>query len=313
MAGFTATAAGNREQVRYVVETTPGVTPTTPQMIDLRMTNNTLTTTRNYITSNEIRSDRNRSASILVSEDTTGEHQFELSAREYDPFWESGFQGVFDPTTGILKNGTTRKSFTIEKAYTDIGKFERFRGCEVGQIALTINSEQIVTGSFTFLGWGSETATVALDSTPTPSTTNKPMNASYSVTSMTIDGVEYEDGIQSISFATNNNLRAQRAIANEGGLSGVGDGSFDCTGTIEAYFKDATDLEDAFNNDETVDFAVTIAQDGKSYILRWPALQLTGYNPQSGGINTDVQLSLPFTATYDGNTGCTMMITRNPV
>jgi hypothetical protein len=86
-------ASTSLAQLRYIPETTPGVTPTTGNCIDLRLTGESLDLAVQAETSKEIRSDRQTTDLVHVGASCQGGFNFELSAREYDAFIEAVLQG----------------------------------------------------------------------------------------------------------------------------------------------------------------------------------------------------------------------------
>jgi hypothetical protein len=88
-----ALASTSLTQLRYIPETTPGVTPATGDCIDLRLTGESQDLAVQAETSKEIRSDRQTTDLVHVGASCQGGFNFELSAREYDAFIEAVLQG----------------------------------------------------------------------------------------------------------------------------------------------------------------------------------------------------------------------------
>jgi hypothetical protein len=80
---FASTAYG---QLRYIQEATPGVTPSVGTGVELRTTNPTSRAQVESIKSNEINKNRMVRSATNVDLTVDGGFDFELSAREYDPF-----------------------------------------------------------------------------------------------------------------------------------------------------------------------------------------------------------------------------------
>lgn len=304
---FSASADSSRAQLRYVVEQEPGVTPATPTMKNLRFTGESLSASRTTASSAEIRADRNIADLITTGESASGDINVEYSFGTYDDFLESALQGVW--TNNVLKNGTTRKSFTIEKEFSDVGKFEYFRGCEVTQMAISMAASQFVTGSFSIMARQSASGTATLATTKTPATTTPVFNTTYHMTGLAINGAEYADGIQSLAFSLNNNAREQRQIGSKD-LAGVGMGSALLTGTLNCYFGNATTITDAYDNDTPVKIEFILQAAGSLYTVTLPAVKFSGKRHVAGGINTDVQLEMSFQSVFDEAEGCEIKIVR---
>lgn len=145
-----ANADANRTGLRYVAETTWGITPASPTMQALRFTGESLDHNVGTVKSNEIRADRNSSDLVAVSMSNAGGFNFELSYGTLDTILESVFFNPWD--ANVLKNGVTQKSLTIERAHLDVMQFFRFPGMVANTFNLDVTAEQIVTGSVDFMG-----------------------------------------------------------------------------------------------------------------------------------------------------------------
>lgn len=112
---FASNAFG---QLRYIPEVTPGVTPGSGNGIDLRQTGPSMKASVSTTKSNEIRQDRLATGSIRTDLNVDGGFNFELSGKEYDPFFanllgQSGFAHY--GTAGL---GTTFSMTTIANKIT---------------------------------------------------------------------------------------------------------------------------------------------------------------------------------------------------
>jgi len=71
-----------------------------------------------------------------------------------------------------LSNGTTQRSFSIEREHADIGQFLNFRGMTASRLQLSLQSGAIVTGTLDFMGKDQViAAATALPGTPVASKT----------------------------------------------------------------------------------------------------------------------------------------------
>ncbi|MCP1363749.1 phage tail tube protein, partial [Halomonas sp. BBD48] len=210
--------------------------------------------------------------------------------------------------------GTADKSFSIEKQFTDEGKFLAFRGMRVGQMSLNFQYGQILTGSFNFAGNGSESVASSLvgAGTVAAATTSKVLNASTDIASISIDGSTASGiEIQSISLQLNNNLRAIEAIGHDAPVDQK-KGTAAITGTIQAYLSAESfawyqkSLDQA---DVALEFSVTDGTD--TYTFTLPRIHLTVQAPQSGGLDQDVMISADYTALYDSVAGTSLKLVRS--
>lgn len=109
-------ASGAFGQLRYIPEVTQGVTPTTGDGVNLRMTNPTMKASVSTVKSNEISSTRMVSGSTNVDINVDGGFDFELSGKEYDPFIEGIVYGTF----AHYGTGGLGATFTCTTAATSI-------------------------------------------------------------------------------------------------------------------------------------------------------------------------------------------------
>lgn len=107
-------ASSSFGQLRYIPEVTAGTIPATGNAVNLRMTQPTLKAAISTVKSAEIRPDRLSTGQARTDLAVDGGFNFELSGKEYDPFFEAilgsnfthygtaGFGSVFSATTAAL-------------------------------------------------------------------------------------------------------------------------------------------------------------------------------------------------------------------
>lgn len=187
-----------------------------------------------------------------------------------------------------VRNGTTTKSFTVEKEFSDVSSFAQYAGMRVTAMSLNFESQAILTGSLGFVGKSQVTASATLASTTTPATTNTVMNASGNV-GRVWEGGQAVTGVcfQSISVDLNNNPREQACVGSDS-LIGVGTGRAEITGNVTAYFEN-NGLIDKFTSGTKSNFRFQINDiDGNSYIVDIPLITYTDFTIAAGGGNQDV-------------------------
>ena len=245
---------------------------------------------------------------------------FYIASKAGDTVTIGGVQDFMVATTSAsvviqaesLKNGTTLRFFTIERAYEDLGDaFFRVEGQAVNTFDLNLSSNSITTGSFGFLGKEGVYSSTTVASSIVPAATSDVLNSTNNV------GQIYEGGfdsllttaLRSLSFSLSNNLRQQNAIGNRTAI-GIGNGSLEITGTIDAYFDSIALAQKFINHTSTsLSFRVTDA-DGNVYVVTFPKVYLSTGDAPAGGIDQDVSLSISFVVARDPATSVMMRVDR---
>jgi len=211
-----------------------------------------------------------------------------------------------------LTNGTTNRSFTLEKEFNDVAQFIAFRGMTVGKLALQFGAGQVVTGSIDFNGKDGQTPTAvtAMPGVTAASQTFDVMNCVSGIANILEGGVALVSTYaKSLSFEINNNLRDQDSVGNLGAI-GVGSGQCMVTGKIDVYFADATYYNKFTSNTNTSLSLRTVDSSGNGYIWTFPKVRYSDATVVAGGINQDVMASLTWEAIMDATTGKTIIVDR---
>ncbi len=293
-----AFADSSETEIAFIAESTFGVTPAMPAFQRLRVTSEDLTGDQQTVVSNELRPDAEVSDLIKVAESATGNLPFELSfGADMDTLFEHALRGTF--ATNVLKAGVEKKSMTIEKRHetgaTD--QYFRYLGCRVGTLQLTVQSQQVVTGSIAVTGLSESLGTAIITgATYTAANTNDVM-AAPDVGTITVGGVTGSLFYTQLSFSLNNNLRAQAALG-QVGAAGIGYGRREITGAITAYFEDADLYEEAVNNNAS-SLAFPITDGTNTYTFTLPRVKFSSRRAVAGGNNQDILAELNFQALYD--------------
>lgn len=301
----------NRVSLKYVPEVTYGVTPTddtgwkyTPY------TSESFTATVNTTESAEVRSDRMLSDMPKVSTQVSGGQDIELSPSTFDDFIEAAMCDNW--TTDVLNIGTEKKSFSIEKAFEDLAVYQSFTGMRVSQMSLSIAYGSIITGSFQFMGNGSEQLASSLvgAGSATAVAAHDVMNATSDVGTVTIDGGSTGICINTLNIDLNNNLREITCIGKEF-AEDISYGSASVTGSVEMYLTaESWALYGNVLSNADVALEYTVDDGTNSYTFLLPKVKLSGDAPQSSGKDADVMVTFNFSALVDDVTGTSFRITR---
>jgi hypothetical protein len=214
-------------------------------------------------------------------------------------------------TGARLRNGTTEKSYTLEKEFNDITQLISYTGCEVNQMSMNFSTGSIVNGTFSMIGGSSAIATSTVGTgAATAAPTNDVMNAVSNIGSLREGGTEVTSAyLNEIAITLNNNLRGQEAVANLG-FVGIGTGRCDVTGSFTAYFEDQVLYNKYLNGTRTsLDIRVADAA-GNAYVISLPEVEYSGGTVTAEGSNADVMVSLEWTAVRDTTYDNTIQICR---
>lgn len=213
-------------------------------------------------------------------------------------------------STSRLVNGNTQSSFTIERQSPDVGEYWAYTGMTPSSLDVNISAGARSTFSFNFMGKG---LTRKTGSTNMPGTIAA--SKGYEIHSgvsgpsclIWVDGAPLVGTYaQSLTFTYDNTLREQTAICNLDAI-GMGSGTIAATGTMEIYFNSGALYEKfATNTNVAITFS-TLDNDGNGYIFTLPKVNFSKVSTAAGGKDSDMMLSLEFTALDDrGNADATL-------
>lgn len=301
----------SQTRLAYIAETNYGVTPTTPVFKNMRYVSESLKSDTEFVSSNEIRPDRNVADVTKVAGAASGDIGFELSYGSFDDFLEALLQGTWN--TNVLKNGITDRSFTLEKTFEtgSTDNFHRFVGMKVNSMSLQARAKEIVTGSFGFLGKGASSAQAIISgATYNPANTNPVINSANNLSGVAITGLTAPQ-IMSLNLNISNNMRQQPVIGDLNS-KGIGSGRFVVTGDAELYFENK-ELYELFLADTYADLSFSLGgASNLKYAFYIPKLKFTGAEVSTPGNDADVMIKVPFQAVYHSGTGAALQITRTP-
>lgn len=222
---------------------------------------------------------------------------------------ENGVTGEIEMGAQIV-NGTQFRSLTIEREYTDLSNtFEQVLGLAIDQWSMSIASDQLITGSFGFIGSlaQSASATAGDGSNDESNNANPIMNGIDNVL-FVLEGTNVQD-ITNMTLQLQNNLRQRLQVGTLGAIS-VGQGAINCSGTLQAYFESST-LFDKYLNFTATSLAIAFQDaDGNQYVIDFPRVKLGGGQRVAGGQNQDVIADLQWTAFRNSDESVTARIAR---
>lgn len=201
-----------------------------------------------------------------------------------------------------LTIGTTKKSFSMEKVFTDLAtKAIVYKGMTVASMNLSVNYGEIINGTFGFSGNYHDDVNASGDfitdgRTISPQATTESMNGSidmpFVVSSATGVLDEATFCIQGVEMDINNNLTPQTCIGSPA-PEDYSPGTAQVGVSLSSYLSDenwAVIAKKITQTPFSVGFSVKNA--GGQYGFFLPAVQVSGDDPASGGQNQDVILSM---------------------
>ena len=305
-----AFSQGSRAGLSYVVESTFGITPETPSLIQLPYTTHSLNLTKERVTGTDIQPDRMLRVDRHGNRSVAGDIVADLRKGDYDNFLESAFFNTF--STNVLKIGTTPKYFSIEDAATDITQFRLFTGMAVSSLAVSIRPNQMVTATFGMVGKDMSISGTSVDATKTAPTGNAPFDAYSGALSIGNAGGSLSSSaiVTGIDFTLNNAL-APTFVVGSSSTPQLEYGMATVEGTITAYFEDAALINRFINETETgLQVSVDDPTGSSDYTFLFPRVKINGADVPVDNPTSRI-ITLPFVALYDSVEATNIKLTRS--
>ncbi len=187
----------------------------------------------------------------------------------------------------ILAVGTSEQYFTIQRAFADIGAYELYTGCAVNGFSLSIQPNQMVTGSFTLLAREMETRSSALDPNPAPAPDGQPMSG------IDVGGL-WEGGaslahVSGVSLSIEGNSAAKPVVGSSAAGFMAWTDAFRVTAELDAYFQNHELMNKFLNESESSLRVVLRDPDGATFGFDLPRIKYTGNSSPTSGRDTITQ------------------------
>lgn len=300
-------ATSSRHAMGMELESTYGTTPATPVFDALRHLGTTLATAKDALVAQELRADRQISDHQYGVRQVGGDITSELTyGGTVDDILEAALGGTW--ATDVLKAGTTRRSFSIMRDFSDIttGRYQLYTGCEFNTLALTNAANSQLQLTLGVIGQDMSSG----DSAPAGATF--PAAATSGQMTGTLGAVN-EGGssigvVTEVNFTLENGLEIKPVIGSQLTLE-PSIGRSDVTGQMTAYFETNAQLLKFLNETaSSLDFTAVDAA-GNSYLFDFPNIKYSGGdNPTSG--EGAIAVTMPFQALYDATDTSNLVITR---
>lgn len=210
-----------------------------------------------------------------------------------------------------LTIGTTKKSLSIEKAFTDLTtKAINYRGMIAASMELNIEYGALISGSFGFSGNDYVTADAAsefmtyqhyITDAATTNTLNGSVDMPFLATNVTGSWLTDSFCIQSLNLNLNNNLTTQTCIGNIA-PEDYTPGTAQIEASLSSYLKDGNwDLLARKLSQDSFGLGFMVKNTGGWYGFYVPALQVSFDDPNSEGANQDVSMDMSGQAKVGSN------------
>lgn len=202
-----------------------------------------------------------------------------------------------------IRNGVTRKSFTIERSFTDLSNvFISNKGMVVNSMNLAASVGSVVTGSFDFTGMNTIPAATSVGTGFTAATSNPVFDPVDSFGTIYVDGVAFTSCVRSLDLTTANNNRSTQCL---GQLfpTDINMGTLGVTGNMSLYFNSYA-MYEKFINGTSISLSYSFSDSSGNYLV----VDCPKCIFQTGAIsgvskNSDIMLDLSFTAVNDATAG----------
>lgn len=302
-------AQGSRSSLSYQVETTFGVAPVTPTLVDLPFVSHTLNLTKERVQSGDILQDRMVRHDRHGNRSAAGDIVVELRKGVYDDFLASAFMNTW--STNVIKPGITPSYMHIEDSLNDISQHRLFTGMAVSQAAFTIRPNEMVTTTFSMVGKDMTVSGTSFDATKTAAALNAPFDAYSGSLDIGNNGgaLSAIATITSIEFSINNSL-APTFVVGSASTPQLEYGMAMVEGTITAYVEDLTLINRFLNETETaLEVAVDDPTAASTYTFLFPRVKFNGADIPVDGPTSRI-INIPFVSIYDTVEACNLKLTR---
>ena len=229
----------------------------------------------------------------------------------------------FAVSSALLTTGTNIPTYTIEEGFVDVDEYHNMSGAKIASMALSIQPDSIITGEFAFTGQNYVPFRDRWQTANTPgtgtsiATTRNAANTNQVFDSYTgsliFDGDDLGNSetilITGIDFTLDNGVDRRFALLDRNSKS-LSQGRITCTGTVSAFFADAS-LADKFDEEDEFEIRIRLEDlDENSYLFGWPKAKFTS---ESKSITeTDVTQSLDISMLGGDTFYNTMYIKKQP-
>lgn len=298
-----AQSSGANSYVAYIAETVYGTTPATPELTGLPLTSFNVNLTKTNQADNSINLDGQSRLTTFGNENVAGEIDDSLSTL-HDALLESAMLSTF--STGVLKMGSTKKSFTFEQAFPSTSIYRTFTGVEVDKMAINVPVNGDVTVKYNVIGKAMTVGGATIDTSGT-------ITAPTTFRSMRHNGGSVKEGGSTIGYITNIALNVdngfdQNFVLGSNTIHETTVGPRKVTGSFTALFESSA-IMTKFISGTTSSFEFTVSDGTNTYKFDLPNIS---YTAATIGVSNQatIPVAVTFTASYDATAASTLVITK---
>jgi len=218
-------------------------------------------------------------------------------------------------SAGMIRNGTTETSFTLERYHADVTQYFAYTGMVVNQMVWNLNAGARIKLTFDFKGKDETLAQASVGTgAASAANTNDEINAATNVANL-LEGSTLADVVagfytKSITLTAGKNVSELDGV---GSLNNVdlGSGSFNATIALDPYFLSNT-LYDKFIANTTTGFSFrALDTAGNGYICTIHSGKIRDDSgPNAGGQNSQCMENMTISAIRDTTYDCMLQIDR---
>ena len=285
-----------------VYNTLPGDAGT--KSVLLPINTNGVKCSQNSTTPNTIRGNRSPVEPIKGNNDVSGDVVVPVDYTAFG-YWlkalfgapaSSAVSGKDGYYQHVFKIGDDAPSFTLEKAFPGISQYIRDSGCKASKMSISVGGDGELTSTISIMGAREGIEDASMSTQPVTAGFDRADNfkkkkkiGGTDVAVATSFSIDIDAGLDGDSYC----------IGNGGYRTAICEGLVNISGTMEAFFKDASFLKMAENDVET-SMELTLAQGDLSLKIKLPEAKFAKTSPSIDG-PTGVKQSLNYNAYYEDN------------
>ena len=286
-------SSGAKQLTRVGFEPSPGVIATTWNTF--AFTTNGLDASAQTTESQTIKDSRIAAGTLVTGVEVQGDIESEWAYGIQDGVLELVAFNAWNSNV-LTFGGTSRKTLSIIRGFTDIDNYQVFTGCHINQWTLSIPDSGIVTSKFSIMAMKRTAYEVA------PTGTVKPAGDAIPFTSLSTGDILIEGEkkagmcVTQIELTIDNTMQIQKCLNYENNISGIletimkGSGNF----TV-AWSKNTAELYEKQFLNEPISLEYSLKdKDGNKYTLSLPNVLVSAPLP-SGGAGDILNTQFSFT------------------